>query len=468
MRKIVLSFLVSSMLATFVISPTSAASPSKGAACKVLGSIQGLPSNRFICVKSGKKLIWQVYTAKPAAPTASSTQMSTTTSGTTTASTSTASTTTTTVAPQKPPFKAPIPITLPVAPVGNITFSNILDHISDIPQVAWQSVQDVISRNQQPAPITNEVHVGPTTQIDVKGGLPRIQDLLKRSQKLWSGFTQVSTFNLLMYNATDEKWAEQDWTSTVQTKKYFPNLINDEITRIAGNCQQTLSPGKFSGTPSNCRGADSSAITSTDDAILTFGQGGDGAANDPFVTGGGIVGHEYIHSVQAAQWIGKPSSYCTPETQTPKCNRSWDSNWGFSPCWIFEGLPNSVGPMTVADTFTDYQNYRRNLPYGQGPTTVTDYTTSSLHDYLVNQSHSSCYSNGNIYRLGYTAGALTVEALVAIGGPQAVMALYSLGAVDQDFETAFQNVYGISWADAAAILSKVLGAEYQTFGQAPK
>jgi hypothetical protein len=70
--------------------------------------------------------------------------------------------------------------------------------------------------------------------------------------------------------------------------------------------------------------------------------------------------------------------------------------------------------------------------------------------------------------LGYTVGALTVEALVAIGGPQAVMALYSLGAVDQDFETAFQNVYGISWADASTILSKVLGAEYQTFGPAPK
>jgi hypothetical protein len=48
------------------------------------------------------------------------------------------------------------------------------------------------------------------------------------------------------------------------------------------------------------------------------------------------------------------------------------------------------------------------------------------------------------------------------------MALYALGAEGQDFSTAFKNVYGISWSDASTILSKVLAAEYATFGAPPK
>jgi len=70
--------------------------------------------------------------------------------------------------------------------------------------------------------------------------------------------------------------------------------------------------------------------------------------------------------------------------------------------------------------------------------------------------------------LGYTVGAAATEALIAIAGPQATMALYALGAQGQDFPTAFQNVFGISWSDASTILSKVLAAEYATFGAPPK
>jgi hypothetical protein len=55
---------------------------------------------------------------------------------------------------------------------------------------------------------------------------------------------------------------------------------------------------------------------------------------------------------------------------------------------------------------------------------------------------------------------MTIEALVAIGGPQATMALFALGAEGQNFPTAFKNVYGISWSEASTILSKVLAAEY--------
>ena len=422
----------------------SAATAKAGGACTKAGATSMVAGVKLTCAKSGQKLPWKKAGIAPA-PSATPTPTKT-----------------------AAPFVAPKPITLPVAQKGSITFANAIDHIAEIPMTAWQKVQDLIASNPTPTkPIANEVHVGPNTQIIITGGLPRIQELLLRNQKLWSGFTQVSTFHLLMYNAKDEQWAEEDWKKTGADKKYFAGAINAEVTRIAGNCQKTLAPGVFSGPPDNCSGADSTAIENTNDAILTFGFE-DGTRTGPFVTSGGILGHEYAHAVQAAQWIGKPSSYCTEQTNSQYCNRSWNSNWGFSPCWLFEGLPNSVGQMTAFETYALYKESRQNLPYGQGPTTVTDYSQASLLSYLVNQSHSTCYANGDLYRLGYTVGALAVETLTAIAGPQSVMALYSLGAEGQKFETAFQNVYGISWSEASVILSKVLAAEYATFGTPPK
>jgi len=123
--------------------------------------------------------------------------------------------------------------------------------------------------------------------------------------------------------------------------------------------------------------------------------------------------------------------------------------------------------MVSSNTLEDYLTFRKNLPYGQGPTNVTDYTQTSLQNYLVNQLPSTCYQNGDLYSLGYTVGALASEALVAIAGPQAMMALFSLGAEGQDFPTAFMNVYGISWSDAARILSTVIAKEYEKFGPPP-
>jgi hypothetical protein len=371
------------------------------------------------------------------------------------------------------PFKAPIPISLPVAQTGTITFSNAVSHISDIPETAWQSVQNVITNNKSVPKVNNVVHMGPNTTLDVGGGMPRIQTILSRGEKLWVGFSQVKNFYLLMYNAKDEPWAQSDWSATGKAAKFSAGDIKGEIARIAGNCQQTNSPGNFSGAPTNCRGADSSAISNSDNAVLTFGQGGQGAANDPYVTSGGIVGHEYTHSVQAAQWIGNPSTYCTERTNSPACFRSYRSNT-FAPCWLIEGQPNSVGPMVAADTFEAYKTFHQNIPFGQGPSSVTDYSQASLLSYLTSQkpgqstSPNGCISNGNVYRLGYTVGALVVETLVAIAGPQATMALEALGASGQDFPTAFKNVYGISWADAAVILSKVLAAEYATYGPPPQ
>ena len=453
-----------------------AASPKTGAPCSKANQVLPSGGYSFTCLKSGKKLLWskgvKVVSPTPApapstTPSPTSIPAQTPTVSATPTPTPRASTTPTpTQSPTQPPFKALIPISLPIAQNGSITFSNILDHISEIPQIAYQNVQNVINANS-PVTVETSVFVGPTTILDVAGGASRITDIVAREARLWSGFSQSPYYAIYAYNAADEPTTESRFLSDMKIRGYdlsTPEFSAGPIRAMAGNCQQAIVPGQFSGPLSRCGGANSGSYTNSNDSFLELGETGD--SQDFYFTDGGIIGHEYMHAVAAAQWIGV--SNCHNAADGRGCFRSGMSNVRFSPCWLNEGLPNSVGPIVSSRTLSDYQTYRRQLPYNQGPTTVTDYSQQSLQDYLFNQSPSSCYQNMPVYRLGYSVGAITTEALVAIGGPQAVMAIYAKGAEGEDFATAFQSVYGISWSEASTILSKLLAAEYATFGPAPK
>ena len=368
-------------------------------------------------------------------------------------------------------FKAPIPIALPVQQSTDpkaITFANLSTHIADIPEVAWQKVQTLATTNK-PVTIPNSIYVGPTTKIDIVGGTERIQEVLARSAQLWSGFTQMDFYSVYVYNGADVDATTAKQTSDFKEKKYDltrAENLEGPLRALAGNCQKGDSPGKFSGPLGDCTGGDSGSYFNSNDSFAHFGQ--TGTSTDFYITGGGFVGHEYTHAVQAGQWIDSP--FCgNPDSDEKLCSRSGMSNKGFSPCWLFEGIPNSVGVMVASATAEDYLKFRKDhLPYGHGPTTVTDYSEPSLKKYLYDQSNKTCYEDGNFYQMSYTIGALATEALVAIAGPQATMAVYSLGAEGQDFTTAFENVYGISWSEASIILSKVLAEEYSTFGPPPK
>ena len=137
------------------------------------------------------------------------------------------------------------------------------------------------------------------------------------------------------------------------------------------------------------------------------------------------------------------------------------------------GHRKMMAPLRKALTDTTYEDYlhdRSDLAFDMGPTHATDYSQASLRNYLFTESPATCYtdqSRGGTFSLGASVGALAIEILTAISGPQSIMAVEALGARGQDFPTAFKNVYGISWSDASTILSKVLAAEYESFAPPP-
>ena len=97
------------MFAVFAIQPLNASAETRsGAKCTKAGKVSTVSGTKFVCAKSGKKLVWTIVsvattTTTTVAPTTTTTVAATTTTSATTPTTTTPTTTTTTVAADKTP-----------------------------------------------------------------------------------------------------------------------------------------------------------------------------------------------------------------------------------------------------------------------------------------------------------------------------------------------------------------------------
>jgi hypothetical protein len=343
------------------------------------------------------------------------------------------------------PVVNPIPITLPVKPVGAITFANIETRVSEVPAAAYGALQKVYSANTQPKiPVT--ILLGPNTVVptDAKVAINKIA-------KLWSGFRQPVSYHALIYSFKDKAWAlKADAKVPVvaadggsKGRASMSSVINQCLVNQCGSANSGISDAKGSG----------------------YGQFqmDPQSENGPYQLLGGVFGHEYTHSAQAAQFlgntnVGKPVS---KEREKYGLDNSPSGLFqGVLPCWMTEGMANFNGTAVVATTFDKYMEWRKDAPGSQQTPDFTDFSAKSIENYLLTNKSPKCLPPAGIYLMGYTIGALTVEALAAIAGPQASMAVVTLMGRGQTYEIAFKSVYGISWAEAAPILAKVVAAEF--------
>jgi hypothetical protein len=341
----------------------------------------------------------------------------------------------------------PIPITLPVNVIGDITFTNIEQHISEVPAAAYNSVQQVMAANSQPK-VSLKLYVGPNTQ-------PVLDDLsgaFKKIIRLWSGFRQPLDYSALIYNFQDKDWA-------LKADAKIPVVVQTggskgavSFSALIRNCTKEQCTGGNSGT--------------NDVAGHGYGQFPVDPAKqsqDIYFQVGGIFGHEYTHTMQGAQFIGA-RNVGKPTTKVQAAHGLDNSpsglHLGATPCWMTEGQANFLGTAAEADTLEKYMKWRVGVPKGWPAEGFNDYSTTSLQKLLLTDNPPNCLPPAPIYALGYSIGALTIEALTAIAGPQSHMAVITLMGRGQSYTQAFKSVYGITWAEAAPILARVAAAEY--------
>jgi hypothetical protein len=338
-------------------------------------------------------------------------------------------------------FKAPMPITLPVTQTGTITFANALSHISEIPTVSWQRIQDVIDASPE-VKVPHQLLVGPNTTTVTK---TLEEKILSREFKLWNGFQQTKYLTVIAYSFEDLGWAAKTFNKVVKKRSY---TSSDDLKEGINRAQQSCDvPAK------NCDAGNAGQVAGTNEAIEFLGV----TTSYPWdPTGNGEVGHEYTHTLTSAQFNG-----------TAAVNTDYYQQ-NFTPCWLNEGFSNASGIGVSAANLEQYlkvRDYNVTRP-SKLLATFQGFSATGLKEVLYSQvpNHKakySCYSGiGPIYKLGYSIGFAATEALFAIGGPQSVLAIISRGAMGDTFSQAFKNVYGISWEEGSTILGKILAAEY--------
>lgn len=449
-REVLISTITALSLSIVGAIPVFSATPSAkiGAACSKVGVTVKANGLFLQCAKNGKKLIWTK-------------SVTTSTSATTVVQNTSANPTTPTTVPVTPTPAAspkaapqvmnPIPIPLPVPLTGTLTFANAAGNFAQIPKIAWQRVQDLIAANPSVS-IPTTIDIGPNTKAD----LATITSALDRENKLFAGFQPYSKYFGFVYNATDLAWAESD--AAMQFQKAG---IHSGVASTQGIKQQAEAGCEFDGAVAKeCGGG----------MALTFKDGGSDAGGTFYGVQSGYQGieywmpngknvgpmtqvnHEATHNYQFSQFINLPlkSGQHTASDQSHE----------FTPWWYSEGQANAIGISTFLENYSDYQRVRDDIETRNPGSQAAKprFTAEGLKTFLTEYQPTGPQNHN--WMLAYSIGMATVEALNAIGGPQSTLALYALGGNGEDWNTAFQHVYGISWDEGATYLSQILAAEY--------
>lgn len=244
-----------------------------GGYCKKVGATSSSKGKPLICVKAGKKLVWQrVVVEKPVA------------------------------VPTAPPA------TFPKEP-------KTLAEITSYDQVtywAWRKSSDIIKANESYVKEV-EVLIGPNSGILNKNPLVATQI----TSRLYAGFAQPKKLRFISYSFADLAWA-QNLIETSINDEALLNLIQSPNRGGKENARNTCPSAErcHSSQPFTNRAGESIVIAGYTASML----------NNEEVTEGLLQSHEYTHVIQKHQFIGSVREL-----------EGLASLKQFAPWWLVEG-----------------------------------------------------------------------------------------------------------------------------------
>jgi hypothetical protein len=193
----------------------------------------------------------------------------------------------------------------------------------------------------------------------------------------------------------------------------------------------------------NCIGGGSFHNLSNKTSLIVITTGID-PNNVSNTTSGTFEAHEYTHSIQQS----------SADALRPGVNLL-KSPW--PPNWYWEGLANfSQHAAIYSDSFEKYSQFRKQASDGifYNPTWNAKYIEGYFQTNLTNEWDSK-YPRWRQYDLG----AMLVEILVAIKGPDSVMQVFSQSVKGDGFESAFQRIYGSSFQSVLPTISRTIALQ---------
>lgn len=297
------------------------------------------------------------------------------------------------------------------------SFDDLIDRVDGSFIGAWNEF-NLKNKDSKPTEVIQEVLVGPNSQLVNLN----VKDAFTQGTKLFSGFRQPDSFTAIYYNYEDKAWAKD---------KLKELGFESRSTEVDRGCPST----------NHCNGA-SAGKSNGNTGIAQFGIP---KANeqDLYHLYGAIEIHEYTHLVQFMQFVGKTAE---------------DKNLGYLPTWFIEGHAHSVANLGTSKSLADYEIIRSHWFK-----TAPNQELKSFQAIDIERFYDSLMpfkGNPELFGYVYTLGYITIETLIALKGFDSPANLILEVSNGESFESAFQKIYGISWASAKPILAQVVSKQF--------
>ena len=305
----------------------------------------------------------------------------------------------------------------PVAPTG---FSDLEANFSGVSYSAWKKSREKILASSSTS-IPLEILVGENSKLNNKNP----EFAFSQVNKLYAGSTLPKNIVLLAFGFQDRDWA------ITKMEQIVPSAASAWIKDVA--CPSA----------DNCIGGGSFHNLSNKTSLIVITTGID-PNNVSNTTSGTFEAHEYTHSIQQS----------SADALRPGVNLL-KSPW--PPNWYWEGLANfSQHAAIYSDSFEKYTQFRKQASGGifYNPTWNAKYIEGYFQTNLTKEWDSQ-YPRWRQYDLG----AMLVEILVAIKGPDSVMQVFSQSVNGDGFESAFQKIYGSSFQSVLPIISRTIALQ---------
>lgn len=321
------------------------------------------------------------------------------------------------------PSSSPEPVITKI-PAKPTSFSDLEENYEGIPYAVWEKIQSNL-----------ELHKSTELKINFLFGPNTPQrypnqwtiDAVTLGSRVMGAQKQPAEVKFVQFNKQDVPWAR------IEAGKYVSPF------RLG-----TLLPDQAAG---KCAGDDcDGAVTNIASEIGLVLVGVATPVNRTNVQkfNGQNDLHEYTHAVQGMVFKGK--------TLTPPPV--------LLPCWFSEGQPQAVSIPTVAKSAEDYVKIRKEW-ITSNRWLLKDYEPESIQEFLRENMKLPCDgpSSSMIFSLGY----IVMDALVAIGGIDKTFDVLTARADGLSFEDSFKKVYGITWDEAAVVISKAVSKVYKSY-----
>jgi hypothetical protein len=245
-------------------------------------------------------------------------------------------------------------------------------------------------------------------------------------------FTYERAWGVFRFGPKPDEW----WPDSKFPQKYLDQYIGQD-----GGYDTSGEVKKMCPSVERCRSA--AALLNRRTGIgVTIATSSDSQRNDANFTSGTLEAHEYSHTIQNKQFVGRMPN-----------NRQ-------APRWLVEGGAEFIQVASVYhESFAKYSSNRSAVTSGLFLTKT--FNKAWLNDFLNPPSLGIDWENWNKYEgwRVYDVGFMVSEILVSIGGPNSIMEIFKLMGDGLTFQESFAKVFGISWDAGIETITKVLAKE---------